>query len=127
VVQITTEDDSGVVGERQVKDLPLNGRSYDQLLTLNPGIINYTSSNVGRNTLQSPSLVLTDILAAKKFLLSERLHLQFRAEIFNLINHTNFNTPNPVVYAVPTGGPSPTAGIITSTATTPQQVVVKRR
>src|SRR4029077_11397242 len=47
VVQITTEDDSGLVGERQVKDLPLNGRSYDQLLTLNPGIINYSSQRYG--------------------------------------------------------------------------------
>src|SRR5277367_5063207 len=47
VVQITTDDDSGLVGERQVKDLPLNGRSYDQLLTLNPGIINYTSQRSG--------------------------------------------------------------------------------
>src|ERR1700736_2537624 len=49
VVQITTEDISGLVGERQVKDLPLNGRSYDQLLTLNPGIINYTSQRAGGN------------------------------------------------------------------------------
>ncbi|HEX4379562.1 MAG TPA: carboxypeptidase-like regulatory domain-containing protein, partial [Candidatus Acidoferrum sp.] len=46
-LQITTEDISGLVGERQVKDLPLNGRSYDQLLTLNPGIINYTSQRAG--------------------------------------------------------------------------------
>src|SRR5271156_4045926 len=46
-VQISTEDSSGLVGERQVKDLPLNGRSYDQLLTLNPGIINYTSRRSG--------------------------------------------------------------------------------
>src|SRR5277367_4464507 len=46
-VQITTEDISGLVGEREVKDLPLNGRSYDQLLTLNPGIINYTSQRAG--------------------------------------------------------------------------------
>ena len=37
VVSVTTQDISGLVGERQVKDLPLNGRSYDQLLTLNPG------------------------------------------------------------------------------------------
>lgn len=36
-----------MVGERQVKDLPLNGRSYDQLLTLNPGIVNYTSQRAG--------------------------------------------------------------------------------
>jgi hypothetical protein len=47
LVQISTEDVSGLVGERQVKDLPLNGRSYDQLLTLNPGIVNYTSQRAG--------------------------------------------------------------------------------
>src|SRR5580692_2494862 len=47
VVAVTTEDDSGLVGERQVKELPLNGRSYDQLMTLNPGIVNYTSQRAG--------------------------------------------------------------------------------
>src|SRR6266403_1766752 len=47
VVMITTEDVSGLVGEQQVKDLPLNGRSYDQLITLNPGIVNYTSQRAG--------------------------------------------------------------------------------
>ena len=47
VVVVTTEDTSGLVGERQVKELPLNGRSYDQLLTLNPGIVNYTSQRAG--------------------------------------------------------------------------------
>src|SRR6266478_2396123 len=47
VVAVTTEDVSGLVGERQVKDLSLNGRSYDQLLTLNPGIVNYTSQRAG--------------------------------------------------------------------------------
>ena len=44
---MTTADVSGLVNERQVKDLPLNGRSYDQLLTLNPGVINYTSQRAG--------------------------------------------------------------------------------
>ena len=44
---VTTMDTSGLVGERQVKDLPLNGRSYDQLLTLNPGVVNYTSQRAG--------------------------------------------------------------------------------
>src|SRR5882672_3674992 len=47
VVTISTEDVSGLVGEQQVKDLPLNGRSYDQLITLNPGIVNYTSQRAG--------------------------------------------------------------------------------
>jgi hypothetical protein len=44
---VTTADFSGLVGETQVKDLPLNGRSYDQLLTLNPGVVNYTSQRAG--------------------------------------------------------------------------------
>jgi len=48
--------------------------------------------------------------------------LQFRAEFFNLLNRTNFNTPNPVVYVAANGGPSPTAGVITSTTTTSRQI-----
>ena len=47
VVNLTTPDISGVVGERQVKDLPLNGRSYDLLVTLNPGIVNFTWEKTG--------------------------------------------------------------------------------
>jgi Carboxypeptidase regulatory-like domain/TonB-dependent Receptor Plug Domain len=81
-----------------------------------------TYGNAGRNTLRGPSLVTTDLSLAKKFTLSERVDVRFRAEFFNLLNHTNFNTPNPVVYAAATGGPSPTAGVITSTATTSRQI-----
>jgi len=47
VVSLTTQDISGLVGERAVKDLPLNGRSYDLLLPLNPGIVNFTSEKTG--------------------------------------------------------------------------------
>ncbi len=47
IVSTTTSDISGLVGERQVKELPLNGRSYDLLLTLNPGIVNFTSQKTG--------------------------------------------------------------------------------
>ena len=46
-VSVSTQQISGLVSERQVKDLPLNGRSYDQLLTLNPGIVNYTAERSG--------------------------------------------------------------------------------
>ena len=81
-----------------------------------------TYGNAGRNILQGRGLATTDVSVAKKFSLSERLNLQFRAEVFNLLNHTNFNTPNPVVYASATGGPSPTAGVITSTSTTSRQI-----
>src|SRR5215469_5850692 len=47
VVNLTTRDITGLVGERQVKDLPLNGRSYDLLLTLNPGVVNFTWEKTG--------------------------------------------------------------------------------
>src|SRR4029077_13002197 len=46
-VSLSTQQTSGLVGERQVKDLPLNGRSYDALMTLNPGIVNYSSERSG--------------------------------------------------------------------------------
>jgi hypothetical protein len=81
-----------------------------------------TYGNVGRNILQAPGLTETDLSLAKLFSFSERLRLQFRTEVFNLFNHTNFNAPNPVVYASATGGPSPTAGVITATSTTSRQI-----
>jgi hypothetical protein len=43
VVNTTTSSVSGMVGEREIKDLPLNGRSFDNLITLNPGTINYSA------------------------------------------------------------------------------------
>jgi hypothetical protein len=42
LVDVTTQDIAGLVDKRQIRDLPLNGRSYDELLTLNPGVVNFT-------------------------------------------------------------------------------------
>ena len=39
-----------MVGEREVKDLPLNGRSFDNLITLNPGAINYALKSANTST-----------------------------------------------------------------------------
>ena len=47
LVSVTTADISGLVGEQQIEDLPLNGRSYDELLTLNPGVVNFTWEKTG--------------------------------------------------------------------------------
>ena len=47
IVNASTQSISGLVGEQQIRDLPLNGRSYDLLLTLNPGIVNFTSQKTG--------------------------------------------------------------------------------
>ena len=50
VVDVSTTAISGLVGERQVKDLPLNGRSFDNLITLNPGTANTTSNRSPTST-----------------------------------------------------------------------------
>jgi hypothetical protein len=42
LVNLTTQPVSGLVGEREVKELPLNGRSFDYLITLNPGTVNFS-------------------------------------------------------------------------------------
>jgi len=47
IITVTAADISGVVGEQQLKDLPLNGRSYDLLMQLNPGVVNFTWEKTG--------------------------------------------------------------------------------
>ena len=76
--------------------------------------------NLGRDSLSGPSLATWDFSTLKDTALRGRLHLQFRVEIFNLLNRANFNTPNLVVFTP--SGLSPTAGVITSTSTTARQV-----
>jgi len=82
--------------------------------------------NLGRDTLIGPGLATWDFSVLKDTSLREGLRLEFRAEIFNLLNRANFNTPNLIVFTPPTAanptGISGTAGAITSTSTTSRQV-----
>src|SRR5258706_12764548 len=55
MVSTTTKDISGLVSEPAIKDLPLNGRSYDLLLPLNPGIVNFTSQKTGGTGISNSS------------------------------------------------------------------------
>src|SRR5438034_517777 len=48
LVAATTSSTSGLISEQAIKDLPLNGRSFDQLLTMNVGV-----SNSSTNTLNN--------------------------------------------------------------------------
>ena len=81
-----------------------------------------TYGNLGRNTLNGPGLSELDLSLRKNTAISERVNLQFRSEFFNVLNHTNFGTPNTVVYSSASTTPSPTAGVITTTATTSRQI-----
>jgi len=81
-----------------------------------------TYGNVSRDALTGPGLSELDFSATKNSKITERLGLQFRAEFFNILNHTNFLTPNEVVYTSATSGISPTAGLVTATSTTSRQI-----
>ncbi len=84
--------------------------------------------NLGRDTFTGPGLATWDFSVLKDTRLTERMNLQFRAEIFNLLNRANFNTPNLIVdvlQAAPNATfpeQSPTAGSVTGTATTSRQI-----
>jgi hypothetical protein len=52
---------------------------------------------LGRNSLRSPSLEQWDLSVNKNFRFGERFSAQFRSEFFNVLNHTNFGLPDPIV------------------------------
>jgi hypothetical protein len=82
--------------------------------------------NVGRDTYIGPGLATWDFSVLKDTRIREHTNVQFRAELFNLLNRANFNTPNLIVFTPPTAtnltGLSGTAGAITSTSTSSRQV-----
>jgi hypothetical protein len=89
-----------------------------------------TFGDLGRDTLTGPGLAELDLALAKNTAIREHLHVQFRAEFFNILNHANFTTPNAVVYSA---GPTPaapttvaqqsaTAGVVSATSTTSRQI-----
>jgi hypothetical protein len=86
--------------------------------------------NASRDALIGPGLADVDLSLRKTTAIGERVHAQFRAEYFNVLNRANFSTPNAVVFSNgPTPGKpstaaaiSPTAGVLTATATTSRQL-----
>ena len=53
-----------------------------------------TWGNAGRNLVRGPVLWQTDSALAKTFSITERLRLQFRAEVYNLFNRAQYGSPN---------------------------------
>jgi hypothetical protein len=89
-----------------------------------------TFGNASRDSLTGPGLANVDLSLVRSASVSERLRAQFRVEYFNILNHTNFTTPNAVVFSAgPTPASpstaqalSPTAGVLTATATASRQL-----
>jgi hypothetical protein len=53
-----------------------------------------TIGTVGRNALRGPGFVQWDWSVMKNFPVTEKIKLQFRADLFNLLNHPNFYQPD---------------------------------
>jgi hypothetical protein len=53
-----------------------------------------TIGNVGRNSLRAPGFFQWDFSGMKNLQLTEKAKLQFRADVFNILNHPNFANPD---------------------------------
>ncbi len=53
-----------------------------------------TLGDVGRNTLRAPGFFQWDFSGMKNFSVTQRAKLQFRADLFNILNHPNFGNPD---------------------------------
>ena len=53
-----------------------------------------TFGNLGRNAISGPGLWQADLALAKRISLTERIGLQFRAEVFNIFNRAQYGQPN---------------------------------
>lgn len=52
-----------------------------------------TFGNLARNALKGPTFQQLDLIFNKRFRFSESKNLEFRTEIFNILNHANFANP----------------------------------
>ena len=75
-------------------DNPTPERWFDTTQFVNPP--NFTYGNVGRALpdVRGPGLVNFDLSLIKDTPIKERLNAQLRAEMFNFVNHTNYNNPS---------------------------------
>lgn len=76
-----------------------------------------TFGDLSRNALSGPTFKQVDLTFAKKFYVGEKANIEFRTEIFNVLNQTNFANPSATLsLALPTL--SCAAGCTTYTAST---------
>ena len=100
------------IADGQLSD-PTVDRWFDTAAFTTPA--QFTYGNAGRNILYGPGRVNTDFSVFKEFAARGSFRLQFRAECFNLFNHSQFDLPNAAIGAT-------NAGTITSIVGTPRQI-----
>ncbi len=80
-----------------------------------------TLGNAGRNIGTAPGYTALDFAVLKSTKVTERVSAQFRAELFNILNHTNFSTPTVGAFTG-SGAPAANAGTITAIVGTSRQI-----
>jgi hypothetical protein len=84
--------------------------------------------NASRNSIVAPGIASLDFSVFKNNYIpsiSERFNIQFRAEMFNIINHPNFGppvTPDNTDIFDGTGAPTGVAGRLSRTTTTAREI-----
>jgi hypothetical protein len=63
-----------------------------------------TIGNLGRNTIIMPGRALVDLSLAKNFGITETTKVEFRADAFNIFNHTNLGGPDRNVFTFSNSG-----------------------
>ena len=56
--------------------------------------VNGTFGNLGRNAFRAPGISQLDMGLSRFISINERVSLRFRADLFNVFNHTQFGAPN---------------------------------
>jgi len=80
---------------------PFGGNNYQSIgpILANPAAfgapIGLTFGNAGRNFMNNPSRLNFDVALLKHFKITEGSNLEFRAEAFNVFNHTQFRIYDP--------------------------------
>jgi len=95
---------AGREGDQGALDNPTPARWFDASAYTVPSV--GFQGKAGRNTLRGPAFRRTDLSISKRFPFATT-RLEFRAEIYNLFNNTNFGTP-------PANISNPNVGIITT-------------
>ena len=78
--------------------------------------------NAPRAPVFGPDFVNTDFSLIKRFAITERLGLDFRAEVFNLFNHAQFGLPNNDIATSAGSANSPLFGIVNTTVNNPRLI-----
>jgi hypothetical protein len=82
-----------------VPNVPIYLHTGDNTQYLNPAAFAFPApgqfGNLRRGLVRQPGLKNVDFSVAKNWKVRERYGIQFRAEMFNLFNHTNFNGFDP--------------------------------